>query len=147
MMNFQQTLNNEGLRLTQPRKAVMSILEAATTPLSPQIIYQRALESHTDIGLVTVYRTLELLTDLNLVKRVHGHDECHGYVLASPGHHHHIICRQCGKAVEFTGTDDLSNLLRQIKKSTGFKVDEHLLQLQGLCPQCQKENQNHAKNI
>jgi Fe2+ or Zn2+ uptake regulation protein len=76
---------------------------------------------------------------LDLVRRVHGQDGCHGYVLASPGHHHHLICRKCGKAVEFTGSGDLSDFIERIEKKTGFAIDEHILQLYGLCPQCQEQ--------
>jgi Fur family ferric uptake transcriptional regulator len=143
-MELQQKLNQNGLRLTHPRQVVMSILEEATVPLSPQSIYQRSLDEHEDIGLVSVYRTLELLAEFSLVRRVHGRDDCHGYVLASPGHHHHLVCRECEKAIEFSGGDDLSVLLNRIRQETGFEVDGHLLQLFGLCPECQKEKENHA---
>ena len=138
-MNLQDKLNRSGLRLTHPRQVVMSVLEAASIPLSPQSIYQRSLNAQEEIGLVSVYRTLDLLTELGLVRRVHGHDECQGYVLASPGHHHHVVCRQCEAAVEFTGMEDLSALVDRIQEQTGFTIDEHLLQFYGLCPACQEE--------
>lgn len=138
-MNFQETLNQEGLRLTHPRKVVMTILERSNVPLSPQTIYLQSVEDHEDIGLVSVYRTLEVLSDLGLVRRVHGLDDCHGYVLSSPGHHHHLVCRKCERAIEFSGAEDLDNLLTRIEQETGFQVDEHLLQLYGICPECQKE--------
>ena len=136
-MNLQTKLNNQGLRLTRPRREVVAILEDAKIPLTPQIIHQRAVERHCNMGLVSVYRTLDLLSELNLVRKVHGHDGCHGYVLASPGHHHHLVCHACGKAVEFSGSDDLSNLIACIERQTGFNIDEHILQLYGLCPDCQ----------
>lgn len=138
-MNLQHKLNRQGLRLTQPRRTVMSILEASSVPLSPQTIYQRALNDQEDISLVTVYRTLDLLTDLDMVRRVHGSVECHGYVLASPGHHHSLLCTNCGKTVEFSGSDLLQILLDRIQFETGFKINQHLLQLNGLCPQCQRD--------
>jgi Fur family ferric uptake transcriptional regulator len=138
-MDFQHKLNKQGLRLTHPRRVVMDILQSAPMPLSPQTIFKAALDSQEEIGLVSVYRTLDLLEDLSLVRKVHSHDGCHGYVLASPGHHHHIICQQCGRAVEFTGTGDLANVFERIVAETGFDVDDHLLQLYGLCPECQKE--------
>jgi Fur family transcriptional regulator, ferric uptake regulator len=138
-MNLQDKLNRSGLRLTHPRQVVMSVLEAASIPLSPQSIHQRSLDAQEEIGLVSVYRTLDLLTEMGLVRRVHGHDECQGYVLASPGHHHHVVCRQCEAAVEFTGMEDLSPLVDRIQAQTGFTIDEHLLQFYGLCPTCQEE--------
>lgn len=144
-MNLREKLNQEGLRLTHPRQVVMSILKAARVPLAPQTIYQRSLEADEDIGLVTVYRTLELLTDLSLVRRVHGPEACIGYALASPGHHHHLVCRRCDKVVEFSGTNDLVHLIKRIERQTGFIVDGHLLQLSGLCPDCQKESEQDAR--
>jgi Fe2+ or Zn2+ uptake regulation protein len=138
-MDIQTKLNQQGLRLTQPRRAVLSVLEDAAVPLSPQTIHEHASAAQQKIGLVTVYRTLDLLTELDLVRRVHGQDGCHGYVLASPGHHHVLVCQHCGIAVEFSGSDDLEALLDRIQDETGFIIDGHLLQLHGLCPACQKE--------
>jgi len=142
-MNLQVKLNNHGFRLTRPRQVVMDVLQAATIPLSPQTIHQNSINLHQDIGLVSVYRTLELLTEMGLVRRVHGHDECQGYVIASPGHHHHLVCRECETAVEFSGIEDLSPLLERIQQETGFIVEEHLLQFNGLCPQCQQRKRNN----
>jgi Fur family ferric uptake transcriptional regulator len=138
-MDLREKLNQEGLRLTHPREVVLSILEKASVPLSPQTIYQRSQDAHEDIGLVSVYRTLELLTDLALVRRVHGSGGCQGYVCASPGHTHHLICEKCEKVIEFSGSSDLADLVRRIERQTGFIIDDHLLQLHGLCPECQKE--------
>jgi len=135
-MNLQEKLNQQGLRLTRPRQEVASILSEAKQPLTPQTIHQRAIAKNCDIGLVSVYRTLDLLSELDLVRRVHGQDECHGYLLASPGHHHHLICRKCGKAVEFSGSSELNDFIKRIEAKTGFTIDEHILQLYGLCQQC-----------
>lgn len=108
-------------------------------PLSPQTIHTRAVTDRGEIGLVTVYRTLALLAEFDLVRRVHGPGGCHGYVLASPGHHHTLVCEKCGRAVEFSGTGDLDALLESIEEQTGFAIKGHLLQLDGVCPDCQKE--------
>ncbi len=137
-MNLQEKLNQQGFRLTRPRREVAAIIKEAKQPLTPQIIHQRAISNHCDIGLVSVYRTLDLLSELDLVRRVHGQDGCHGYVLASPGHHHHLICSKCGKAVEFSGSTDLNNFIKKIEAETGFAINEHILQLYGLCQQCQE---------
>jgi Fur family ferric uptake transcriptional regulator len=138
-MDLKEKFNQHGLRMTRPRKEVVAILKESKVPLTPQTIHQRAISRNCDIGLVSVYRTLDLLSELDLVRRVHGQDGCHGYVLASPGHHHHLICRKCGKAVEFTGSGDLSEFIERIERNTGFAIDEHILQLYGLCQQCQEQ--------
>lgn len=136
-MNFQEKLNQKGLRFTRPRQVILSILETALVPLSAQTIHKQASEKKEKIGLVTVYRTLDLLDEFGLVRRVHSQDECHGYVLASPGHHHHLVCRSCKKAVEFPGSDDLSGIVQRVQRQTGYQVSDHLLELYGLCPTCQ----------
>lgn len=136
-MDIQEKLNQKGLRLTRPRQVVINILEAASIPLSPQTIHQRALAHNEKIGLVTVYRTLDLLDEFGLVRRVHSQDECQGYVLASPGHHHHLVCRSCKHAVEFIGSEDLTAIVQRVERHTGYQVSDHLLELYGLCPTCQ----------
>ncbi|MFW5713168.1 MAG: Fur family transcriptional regulator [Brevefilum sp.] len=140
-MDLQKELNKQGLRLTQPRRDVLDVLEQAQVPLSPQTIHERTVAAGADIGLATVYRTLDLLDDFGLVRRVHGPEACHGYVLASPGHHHTLVCKGCAKTVEFTGSEDLDALLARIEKNTGFQIQDHLLQLNGLCPDCQEGTQ------
>ena len=137
-MDLQEKLNQKGLRMTRPRQVVLSILEEAVVPLSAQSIYQHALGQKEKIGLVTVYRTLDLLDEFGLVRRVHSQDECQGYVLASPGHHHHLVCRSCKQAVEFIGSEDLSSIVQRVQRQTGYQVNDHLLELYGLCPVCQE---------
>jgi len=144
-MNLQEKLNQEGLRFTRPRQEVVTILKESKVPLTPQRIHQRATTKNCQIGLVSVYRTLDLFTELNLVRKVHGEDGCHGYVLATPGHHHHLICRECGKAVEFIGTPALKDLIDRIEVETGFIIDEHILQFYGICQECMETKNENSK--
>ena len=139
MADWEERLAKSGCRITAPRRAIIHVLLSATTPLQPQEVLAAAQDLHASIGLVTVYRTLNLLTELNLVRRVHREDGCHGYMRASPGHHHAVICVKCGAAVEFSGEDDLSRLAARVQDRTGFRVDDHLLQLYGVCPDCRQE--------
>ena len=138
MVEWEVCLSEAGYRITASRRAVMAVLIQDNAPLSPQEILEQARAVHAGLGLVTVYRTLNLLTDLDLVRRIHREDGCHGYVLASPGHHHAVICHNCGRAVEFTGKNDIDALIAQVERRTGYRVDDHLLQLSGLCPDCQR---------
>ena len=138
MMEWEQRLADAGCRITAPRQAVINAMLHSESPLSPQEVFERASAIHPKLGLVTVYRTLALLEELSLVRRVHRDDGCHGYVSASPGHRHHIICRRCARTVEFEGSEDLNMLIVQVEQSTDYRVDDHLLQLFGLCPKCQE---------
>jgi Fe2+ or Zn2+ uptake regulation protein len=86
---------------------------------------------------VTVYRTLALLADLGFIRRVHHDDHCYGYVRATLAHGHHVVCRSCRQVVEFPGSEDIGAIVGQVARSTGFQIDDHLLELMGLCPNCQ----------
>ncbi len=138
MTAWEQQLTACDCRITMPRRAVMDVLLEAESPLTPQEILERGRQVHARLGLVTVYRTLELFLRLTLVRRVHREDGCQGYVLTSPGHHHVLLCRDCGRAVEFPGGDDLQALIQRVEGETGYRVDEHLLQLFGRCTACQQ---------
>ncbi|WP_322801588.1 Fur family transcriptional regulator [Thermoflexus sp.] len=137
-MSWEERLNRAGWRVTMPRRVVLRVLQQARRPLSPQEIHARGRRMHPSLGLVSVYRALEVLEQAGLVRRVHQEARCDGYILASPGHHHVLICRRCGRAVEFPGAEDLSGLIAQVEQRTGFRVEDHLLQLIGLCAPCRK---------
>ena len=136
MNSWEERLSTAGCRVTVPRRAVVQALRGVDAPVSPQEILERAQSQGHRLGLVTVYRTLSLLMDLGLVRRVHMDDGCHAYFPASPGHTHVVVCQDCGRAVEFPGGDDLAALQERVEASTGYHVGDHLLQLEGLCPQC-----------
>jgi Fur family ferric uptake transcriptional regulator len=114
----------------------MAVLQGADAPLSHQEILERGEAIHPTLGLTTVYRTVALLRELGVVQRVHRSNDCHGYVATSPGHQHHVVCQRCGRVVEFPGTEDLDALIRQVERTTLYRVEGHLLQLFGLCPAC-----------
>ena len=139
-MNWERQLTEAGCRITAPRRSVMTVLQQANAPLPPQEILAQGRSIHANLGLVTVYRTLTLLAELGLVRRVHREDGCHGYVMATPGHRHLLICEHCGGAVEFRGDDDLRALIERVEARTGYQVHSHLLQLFGLCPDCQEKH-------
>lgn len=144
MENWSQTLSKDGYRITEPRKAVMAVLMASGVPLSAQEILERGQAKHATLGLVTVYRTLELFEELGLACRVHLPEGCHGFLGTSPGHHHQLVCRRCGRTVEFRGQDDLDEIIAQLEARTGYEIGEHLLQLLGLCPECQEADAEHG---
>jgi len=139
MIDWEHRLADAGCRITAPRRAVVQVLQEVCAPLSPQEILEQARRIHRKLGLVTIYRTLALLAEFDLVRRVHREDGCHGYVLASPGHRHHVICQRCGGAVEFPGEGDIHALIERVEAETGYRVNDHLLQLFGLCPDCQAQ--------
>jgi len=138
-MTWEERLAAAGFRITVPRRAVMEVLQGADAPLSPQDILEQGEAIHPELGLTTVYRTVALLMDLDLVRRVHRSNGCRAYVAASPGHRHHVVCQRCGRTVEFPGAGDLTALIERVEERTDYHVEGHLLQLFGLCPACQEK--------
>lgn len=132
-------LEQKGGRITGPRRAIVELMVNSDHALSPVDVFDQARGKYPKMGLVTVYRTLEILSELGLVERVHQHDGCHMYLRAAHGHEHLMICSCCGKADYFSG-DDLSPLIERISKESGFSIQSHWLQLHGLCRDCHKEN-------
>lgn len=131
------SLRTHGYKLTKAREAVILALAAATKPLAINDLHECAQQYAADIGLVTVYRTLELLVSLELVRPVHLMENCHGYAIASPGHTHHVVCQHCNRVVEIAGCD-LHAYLDQIMAETGYSITGHWLEIAGICPECQR---------
>ena len=91
------------------------------------------------MGLVTVYRTIDKLEELGLLQRVHQPSDCQGFVAAFSGHQHLLICQECGLVEFFDGEHEgIDRLMRGIEGESGFQVQEHWLQLFGICTNCHK---------
>ena len=132
------TLRQHGYKLTPQRQAVIRTIASTQDHLTPTAIYEKVHQDHPNIGLVTIYRTLDILARLKLICELHAGGSCHSYTISAPGHHHHLICSKCNTVVDFTGYD-LSELERRLSLETGFEVEDHLLEFIGLCQACQKE--------
>ena len=76
---------------------------------------------------------------MELVQRVHKHDECNMYLRAPQGHEHLLLCKACGQMEYFRG-DDLSELIKETSRKSGYQIQEHWLQLFGLCASCQNSS-------
>ncbi len=131
-------LRAHGYRITEARKAVLAAIGSSEGWLRPEEILTRAKQVYPSIGLVTVYRTLSLLSELDCVRRIHMEDGCHGYALATLEHGHHLICRACHRAIEVPGSEDLQPYLEDVSKSTGYLIEDHVLELVGVCMDCQE---------
>ncbi len=128
-------LRNNGYRRTAARQAVVETIAQARRALTPLEVYHLARKRYPALGLVTVYRTLEKLEELNLIQRVHQEGGCQAFLRAGQGHQHILICERCKRAVLFEG-DDLQALFDHISQQTGFEIRHHWLQASGLCADC-----------
>lgn len=134
-------LRQRGYKLTPQRQAMLSVIAHSHGHLTPAAIYEKVNKKYPGIGLVTIYRTLELLARLGLICKVHAEDNCHSYLLRRPSeHHHHLICSGCGKVVDFIDCD-LSQVEERVSRKTGFEIDSHLVEFVGRCYACQQEAQ------
>ncbi len=135
-----QCLQSSGYRITSSRRIIVEELAESQRALEPVDLFALCRQKDPKLGLVTVYRTLEQLERLGLIQRVHQADGCHTIMRKNNGHEHLLICTSCGKVVSFHG-DRLEQLSNQVAVETGYSVDDHMLQLFGLCPECQVKDQ------
>jgi len=87
------------------------------------------------IGRATVFRTLDLLAQLGVLEQLHS-DSRHAYTVCSPRHHHHLICSECSKVVEVTAPS-VERAVRALAEKEGYQLEGHLLEIIGLCTECQ----------
>jgi Fur family ferric uptake transcriptional regulator len=94
-------LQENGYRLTEARRAVVEIIQKSTRALTPVEVFDMARKKYRGLGLVSVYRTLEKLEELNLVQRVHQPQGCQAFIAESSGHEHLLLCQNCGQVTFF----------------------------------------------
>lgn len=129
-------LKEHGYRITAPRRVVLETLASSEYAITPIDIYDEGRKKIENLGLVTVYRTLEKMEELGLVLRVHQAENCQAFVAGVEGHEHILICENCGKVVYFKG-DEFDQLAKRVAEQTKFLIKDHWLQYFGLCEDCQ----------
>ena len=134
-------LQSNGYRLTEPRRAVVETISASQHLLTPLDVYEKAKTLYPGLGLVTVYRTVEKLEELGLIQRVHQPSGCQAFIASAPGHHHLLICQECGRVEYFSG-DRLDKLMEEVGDESGYRIRDHWLQLFGVCKKCQEASSN-----
>jgi Fur family ferric uptake transcriptional regulator len=130
-------LRRHGYKATPQRLAVLKAISRSQERLTPLAIYHKVRQEHPRIGLVTVYRTLNILTELGLICEVRTGEDTRSYVGSPPQHHDHLICSDCGKVVDFTGCN-VAALEDRLVKETGFAIEAHHLEFVGHCRNCQR---------
>jgi Fur family ferric uptake transcriptional regulator len=130
-------LKQRGYKITPQRRAVIKVVTSTQDHLTPNGIYDRIRQHSPGTGLVTIYRTLEILAELGLICEVHTGGNCRSYTTGTQQHHHHLICSGCGVVFDFTG-HHLKKLEANLAEESGFRIDGHLLEFTGLCRTCQK---------
>ncbi|ADL13285.1 Fur family transcriptional regulator [Acetohalobium arabaticum] len=136
--NVKDKLAANNYKMTSQRRIILeSIIENEGEHLSAEEIYARVKEEEPGIGLATVYRTLELFCDLNILHQLNFDDNCRRYELNHENkHHHHLICINCGSITEFND-EILEDFETGIEQEHNFSVTDHRIKFYGYCKNCQ----------
>ena len=129
-----QRLEMAGRRLTPSRRAVLAAATEAGSHFTVDDICHRL----PDVGRATVFRTMKLLLDLDIVCRVLLEDGSLHYRLGPPdmgGHHHHLVCNECGRIQDFAACD-VTLLVDELARRTSYEIEGHWLELYGRCGSC-----------
>ncbi len=148
---FKAMLKEKGLKVTTQRILVLEVLaNHRDKHMTAEDIYDLVKKECPDIGLATIYRSLQLLLEMQLVDRINLDDGCVRYEIGDlfdgkvRHHHHHLICKTCGKVFPFKD-DLLDDLEGHIEAATGFHVLDHELKFYGQCKECRKKEGNGTK--
>lgn len=139
---LKEKMKKRGYKFTPQRKAVFDIIvDNEGKHLTAEEIYEEVKQCNPEIGLATVYRTIQLLEGLGVIYRLELNDSCNRYELAHENEthrHHHLICSKCGKVIEVED-DLLENLEMKIQKKYNFKIKDHSVKFFGLCSECEND--------
>lgn len=135
-------------KLTPQRRVVLqALLENPDQHLSAEEVYGLAKDIDPEIGLATIYRTLDLLEELNILHKLNFGDGRSRYELChlqTEHHHHHLVCLNCNQIYEVK-EDLLHQLETIIEKEHGFRIVDHRVQFYGYCSECAKEKEELSR--
>ena len=132
---FLTALERAGYRMTEPRREVASLIADQAGHFAAADIVEEARARDLRIGRATVFRTLDALSEVGVVERIDLPNGEHAYLACEPVHHHHVVCTRCGRSRDI---DDarVRSVVRDVARRTGYRIDDHRLELFGLCPDC-----------
>lgn len=143
---FKELLKEKGLKVTSQRISVLEVLASSQDKhLTAEEIYELVKECYPEIGLATVYRTIQLLLELDLINRINLNEGVVRYeindTVSEEGkhHHHHLICLSCGKVMAFE-QDLLDILEKKVEETKEFQIVNHELKFYGYCKDCTELN-------
>lgn len=138
LIEFKNILKQNQLKFTSQRELILYTLYNNTQHFTSEDLYMLIKQDYPElsIGIATVYRTLALLEENNIVSSISLGVQGKKYEIANKPHHDHIICEKCNKIVEFEN-DEIEELQHAIAKENGFELTNHLMQLYGVCTACQ----------
>ena len=134
-----QRLRDAGFKLTNVRLTVLKLLENAGGHITSTELLERVSDVDPSIGRASVFRCLDLFTRLSIVRPTYiDSSVTPTYVLMPDGHHHHIICTNCSRVIEFEECD-LGELAADLERRLNVHLSGHLLEFYGLCSDCSSD--------
>jgi Fur family ferric uptake transcriptional regulator len=135
---IRRMIRQMGLKVTQQRLAILESLSAGRAHVTAQEVFETVNVRYPEIGFATVYRFLRKMAEQNMVTEVRMGGLPARYELTPRRHHDHLTCIQCGQIVEFEN-QVIETLQEQVARAHNFRLTHHVLELYGVCPQCQTE--------
>ena len=136
---FKDFLQQKNLRWTPQRKMILEIFLSFDTHVDIESLHQKIQEQDPSLGIATLYRTLKILVDCELVEAHSFHDGKKSYERKfRVQHHDHLICTQCEKTIEFEHAL-IEKYQIEICEEYGFTLKSHKMELMGVCENCRKE--------
>ena len=127
-------LRASGYKLTPPRLAVLQVIFGQGGHLNPAEILERVRKIQPGVGRASIYRTLELLTQLGIIRPIYLGESGPIYIHAEGGHHH-LVCSLCGKVIDFDQCT-ADQIADDLSARYGFTIVSHLLEFYGECAEC-----------
>jgi len=127
--SLEQRCIDAGVKMTAPRRIILRVLQRSDDHPSVETVYERAKRIDSSVSIATVYRTLHLLDELNLVQR-HDFNQNFSRFEVNDEHHHHLVDVESGEVLEFA-SDELEQLKERIADELGFELVDHRLELYG----------------
>ena len=140
LIRFKDILKHNSLKFTKQREVVLKTMYNNDEHFSPESLYMLIKESYPElnVGIATVYRTLNLLEDSDMVTSLSFGSSGKKFELGNKPHHDHMICKMCDEIIEFEDSA-IEKRQEEIASKYGFKLTSHLMQLYGICQKCQKK--------
>jgi Fur family ferric uptake transcriptional regulator len=141
LVRFKDILKHNNLKFTKQREVVLKTMYNNDDHFSPESLYMLLKESYPElnVGIATVYRTLNLLEDSDMVTSLSFGSSGKKFELGNKPHHDHMICKICDKIIEFED-NAIEKRQEEIANKYGFKLTSHMMQLYGVCKKCQKKS-------
>ncbi|MBN2815591.1 MAG: transcriptional repressor [Campylobacterales bacterium] len=140
LSDFKELLKKNNLKFTIQREVILETLYNSDEHLTPEALHHLIQEKHPDLktGIATVYRTLALLEDSNVVTSLSFGAQGKKYELGAKEHHDHLICTECGKITEFVD-EEIEKRQHAIADTLKFQMKDHSMQIYGVCYECQQK--------